>query len=903
MSFRISLGTAGRIPAPGDNAAIAVRRLENGTSVEWDGRNVVLPFTVLEGHRFALAKLAAGEALLSWGLPFGYALREIAPGEYLCNEKILTALRQRRVDFALPQNANFKDHFAPFQLPEEAHCGEQVGAASEPRFFDGYLRPGKRGVGTRNYMAIIGTSSLTASYARLLAKRLQEVPEHFPNIDGIVAVAHTEGSGPGRPNNFDFVLRTLAGYMVHSNIGAVLAVDFGTEPVNNQALRHFMVQHNYPLEDVWHQFLSVRGNLAAALAEGESVIRAWLDPVNSCARSLQPLSGLKVALQCGGSDAFSGISGNPLAGWVGREIIRQGGCANLAETDELIGAEPYILSNVRDRETARAFVETLKRFQERAQWHGASAEGNPSGGNLFRGLYNIVVKSIGAGRKKSPDVRLDHVIEYGRRMLQSGFYFMDSPGNDLESIAGQVAAGCNLILFTTGNGSITNFPFVPTIKVMTNSPRFRLLHREMDVNAGRYLDGQPLEELGQEMFELAMKIASGKRSAGEKAGHSQVQLWRDWRQTSSRKNPVLPNRVCEGIPLMLGSGSGEPWHKARPGGPFPPHPSRGRVGLILPTSLCSGQVARMASERLNARLRTHMEAGSGLERTIALVHTEGCAVSGGDAEELYLRTLAGYLAHPFIERALLLEHGCERTHNDAFRDFLETQKLDPERFGWASVQLDGGIENVLEKIERWFVSGQTRALGRTRVARGSFRLGVLAWGDLPENCAAALARVTRKIVLWGGSVVVPEKTVFTEGIFRKELFGGETEWEGRGPTLSYGQPIRQEGFHVMESPTDQPVEMLTGIGATGVEIILAFVAGTPLPAHPLVPVLQIGTGRELNQAEDLDGVVNADRDPGELAEELEGWIRQVLEGGMQPKLFAQGNVDFQVTRGLFGVSL
>jgi altronate dehydratase len=225
------------------------------------------------------------------------------------------------------------------------------------------------------------------------------------------------------------------------------------------------------------------------------------------------------------------VSGNPLAGWVAREVIRHGGSANLAETDELIGAESYILANTRDLATAQRFLEKIEIFKERVAWHGHSAEGNPTGGNKFRGLYNIAIKSIGAARKKDPDVRLDYVIDYGEPMTKPGYYFMDSPGNDLESIAGQIAAGCNLIFFTTGNGSITNFPFVPTIKFITTTGRWNLLSKDMDVNAGRYLDGASMEELGMETFHYTVEVASGTRSVGERAGHSQVSIWRDWQQT------------------------------------------------------------------------------------------------------------------------------------------------------------------------------------------------------------------------------------------------------------------------------------------------------------------------------------------------------------------------------------
>jgi altronate dehydratase len=163
--------------------------------------------------------------------------------------------------------------------------------------------------------------------------------------------------------------------------------------------------------------------------------------VNAAGRTEEPLSELRIGLQCGGSDAFSGVSANPLVGWVSKEVVRNGGAANLAETDELIGAERYVLKNVRDAETARRFLGAVERFKERVGWHGHTAEDNPSGGNNLRGLYNISIKSIGAARKKDPEVRVDRVIEYAEPMRGGGFFFMDSPGNDLESVAGQVASG------------------------------------------------------------------------------------------------------------------------------------------------------------------------------------------------------------------------------------------------------------------------------------------------------------------------------------------------------------------------------------------------------------------------------------------------------------------------------
>ncbi|MCB0189413.1 MAG: UxaA family hydrolase, partial [Caldilineaceae bacterium] len=511
----------------------------------------------------------------------------------------------------------------------------------------------------RNMIVLLGTTSRAGSYVKQLAARLQSEVGNYTNVDGIMPVAHTEGA-VDHPNNKELLLRTLAGFIVNPNVGAVLIVDYGIEPVTNAMVEQYMIENGYELGHVRHRFLSLSGGFQENLAKGEAIVREWLPQVNQTARTAESIAHLKIALQCGGSDAFSGISGNPLIGWIARELIRYGGAANLAETDELIGAEPYVLDKVRDLATAQKFLAQIARFKERVEWHGATAEGNPSGGNKYRGLYNIVLKSIGAARKKDPASRLDYVIDYGELMPDAGYYFMDSPGNDLESIAGQVASGCNLIFFVTGNGSITNFPFVPTIKVVTTTRRFELLARDMDVNAGAYQDGVPMDDLGQQTFDLTVNVASGERTVGEKAGHAQVQIWRNWQQTDDSQRQTLlnapkptgtpiavqPATTTAAIHFAMQQGNGRP--------------TADRIGLILPTSLCSGQVANMIAHRLN---KQKLGQPDGVSRYVSLAHTEGCGNSGGSAETMYAQAMVGYAFHPLVRHCLLLEHGCEKTHN------------------------------------------------------------------------------------------------------------------------------------------------------------------------------------------------------------------------------------------------
>ena len=944
MPDRFDFDRVARVPAPGDNVAIATRRLAADTVVTEGTDTFSLSHTILEGHRFVRAPIAQGARLTSWGLPFGIATRDLVPGEYVCNEKILAALAERDIDFELPKGANFRDTIETWELDESSFVpGEQVALADSGATFDGYRRPGGRGVGTRNFVVVLAVTSRANGFAREVAERAAGTAP--PGVDGVVAVTHTEGAGAGRPNNLDHLLRVLAGFMVHPNVGAVLAADDGAGSYTSDDVKRFMDGRGYPLAHVLHAFHRIEGGYEEETARAVALVERWLPEVAAARRTPEPAGALRLALQCGGSDAFSGVSGNALAGWVAKEVIRHGGSANLAETDELIGAEPYVLENVRDAATARKFLGKIESFKRYAANHGATAEGNPSGGNNFRGLYNIALKSLGAARKKDPEVRLDYVIDYGQPMRPSGYYFMDSPGNDLESIAGQVAAGSNLILFITGNGSITNFPFVPTLKFVTTTGRFELLADEMDVNAGRYNDGMDMDALGAETFELALDIASGKRSKGELAGHAQVSVWRNWPRTGTegldeaRRRPPPDGRpvtVRAAPPLDLvfdavSTGEGV---------------ASDQVALVMPTSLCSGQVARLIAEDLDA----NPPPWSDVSRFVALVHTEGCG--SNNAAGLFLDTLAGHLAHRCVRHAVLLEHGCEQTHNDAVRRHLAERGLPADRFGWASVQMDGGIANVRARV-----AGQLRAMAaarrpgaaasklaggaadagtggapearggglsdaaphvsalhppeaastpgfeRTEVGANEVRVALVADGPLPNRIGEALGRLATGLVAAGATVVAPDNA----GLIGNDGFRDTVFPHGAvpGASLGFGRPADKAGFHVMESPTDNPVETFTGLGATGVDLMLCHLGRNPLQGHPMLPLVQVTADPAVAQryGSDLDRILSAGRDPAELVIELARLVADVASFRYRPKLWSRGITEFQLTRGRLGLSM
>ena len=901
MSDRFAFDQMARVPAPADNVAIATRRLEAGTVVADGGNEFRLPHTILEGHRFVRVPIAEGARLTSWGLPFGIATRALSPGEYVCNERILTALAERDIDFALPATANFVDTIETYKLDETCFTpGTQVAPAATGATFEGFRRSGGRGVGTRNFVVVLATTSRANGFVRAVAERA--AAKAPAGVDGVVAVTHTEGGGAGRPNNLGHVLRVLAGFMVHPNVGAVLAADDGAGAYGNDDLQRFMAERDDRLDHVSHAFFRIERGFEEEVARASALVEGWLPEVAAARRTSEPAGALRLALQCGGSDAFSGVSGNALAGWVAKEAIRHGGAANLAETDELIGAEPYVLENVRDAATARAFLEKIDNFKRYAANHGTTAEGNPTGGNNFRGLYNIALKSLGAARKKAPEVRLDHVIDYGAPMREPGYYFMDSPGNDLESIAGQVAAGSNLILFITGNGSITNFPFVPTLKFVTTTGRFELLANEMDVNAGRYNDGMDMDALGAETFELALDIASGQRSKGELAGHAQVSVWRDWPRTGAEGlEEIAEQPAPEGRPLSVREAP--PLDLAFDALVTEGGVAADQIALVMPTSLCSGQVARLIADELDA----NPPPWSDVSRFVALVHTEGCGSANGAG--LYLDTLTGHLAHRSVRHAVLLEHGCEMTHNDAVRNHLAARGVAAERFGWASVQLDGGIASVQEKVTRQLeamaagCAAESPAFERRPVGAAELRVALVAHGPLPGTMGEAFGALAVGLVAAGATVVVPDNEgLLGNGGFRHAVFP-----QGVVPaaSLAFGHPAAEEGFHVMETPTENPVEAFAGLGAAGVDLMLCHVGQTPLQGHPMLPLVQVTAEPDVAAVygSDLDRVLAPERGIDAIVAALAALMADVASGRYRPALWSRGVTEFQLTRGRLGLSM
>ena len=903
--------------------------LEPGTPITLpDGTEFVTSHRVPVGHRFLVRPVSQDQPVLSWGTSFGRAEADLPAGSYICTAKSLAALQERGVA-DLPDGPTVRNEpWRRYTKEDGWTVGQQLTLAEDRRTFAGFARDAGR-YGTRNYVAVVGLTSREGAFVEEVARRCQHLVAEpgVDGLDGIVPVAHTEGdAGSSTPNNLELLLRTLVGMIDNPNLGAVVLVEHPTSTITVDALRQYATEHGLAWGRIPYEVVTREHSFDADAATAVAAVERLVPAVRAQRRVAAPLSGIAIGMQCGGSDAFSGVSANPLSGALVRELVRHGGTGVLSETDELIGSEGYVLSNVASDEVAHKFLDAVQVFTDRVGWHGHSAEGNPSGGNILRGLHNIILKSLGAARKKDPQLRLDDVIAYGAPLPQTGYLFMDTPGNDLESVAGQVAGGCNLITFTTGNGSVTNFPFVPTIKFVTTTERFELLREDMDVNAGRYLDGEDFDALTDEVFDFTVEVCSGRRTAGERAGHSQVQIWRDWAQAGPVEavGPAhghgltrSPGAVGLGLPALGGGADALAplTDHLLPGVPLPapgavadaeslPALARVRrgdgrtaseqVALVLPTSLCSGQIAARIADRAT-RENWH---GGRADRAVALPHTEGCGSSSGDSEEIYTRTMINHLRHPNTGWALLLEHGCEKTHNAHFRTLLAEAGVDPAKIGYASIQADGGITAATEKVKQWFdeyvaesVMPQREPGDWAGVVIGLCGVGVEA-GEIDADLAEAAAQLAIRVLGSGGSIVLS-----SEDPLRASAAFGRLVSATAVPTLGHGQRIETPGLHLMNAAGADRLETLTGLGGTGAEVVVSV---TPGPGQRYVPVLRVavpgGPG-----AEDADLVL--DGAAGEQAEALVQEVIQVLDGDRVVTAHRNGDEGFQFTRGLLGVSL
>lgn len=383
--------------------------------------------------------------------------------------------------------------------------------------FMGYRRENGQ-VGTRNYIAIVTSVNCSATAARMIAAHFTpDVLTAYPNVDGVVAFVHGTGCGMGgEGEGFEALQRVMWGYARHPNHAGVLMVGLGCEMNQIDWLLEAYGLKPGPLFQAMN-IQSVAG-LRKTVEKGIEKVAAMLPLANQAQREPCPASELKVALQCGGSDAWSGITANPALGYATDLLVAQGGTGVLAETPEIYGAEHLLTARAVDQVTGERLIDLIRWWEDYTARNKGSMDNNPSPGNKAGGLTTILEKSLGAAAKGGT-TPLNGVYKYAETVRAQGFTFMDTPGYDPASVTGQIAGGCNLVCFTTGRGSAFGSKPAPTIKIATNTEMYERMIEDMDVNAGTMLsNGVSLEEKGREIYDLFLRVASGEQSKSEAQG-------------------------------------------------------------------------------------------------------------------------------------------------------------------------------------------------------------------------------------------------------------------------------------------------------------------------------------------------------------------------------------------------
>ena len=339
----------------------------------------------------------------------------------------------------------------------------------------------------------------------------------YPNVDGVAAFVHTTGCGMSSPSpHFDLLRRTLGGYAHHPNLAAALIVGLGCE--RNQVAGLLDSQGLASKLNVRSLVMQEAGGTRASIAAGIALVEELLPAANAVERQPVGASHLKIGLECGGSDGFSGISANPALGVAMDILVRHGGTAILSETPEIHGVEHMLTRRAVTPEVGQKLLERIAWWKDYTRGHNGQFNGVVGPGNQAGGLANIIEKSLGSAMKGG-STPLQAVYEYAEPIDKAGFVFMDSPGYDPVAVTGQIASGANIICFTTGRGSMLGSKPVPTIKLASNTPMFRRLEDDMDVNCGVMLDGEAdLAEMGRRIFDHILQTASGAPTKSEQLG-------------------------------------------------------------------------------------------------------------------------------------------------------------------------------------------------------------------------------------------------------------------------------------------------------------------------------------------------------------------------------------------------
>ncbi len=484
-----------------DNVVVATERTEAGASV---ANGVAARQRIPFGHKVAVVPIAQGEPVRKFGQIIGFANQQIVPGDWV---------HEHNCDMGPEHGAFDRD----YQIAQGARP-ENVLPVEEQATFQGFRRSNGK-AGTRNYVGILTSVNCSTTVAGFIAKEIERsgILDDYPNIDGIVALKQANGCVIDyRGVIFDTLKKTTWGYATNPNMGGVIMVGLGCEGFQ---IPRFKEAYGVQESDTFRTMtIQEVGGTKKTVAAGVEAVKAMLPTVNAARRETLPASELMLALQCGGSDGYSGITANPALGVAADMLVKNGGTAILSETPEIYGAEHLLTRRAKNTEVGEKLIEIIHWWEDYTARNNMEMNNNPSPGNKLGGLTTILEKSLGAAAKGG-STTMNAVYHYADQVTEKGFVFMDTPGYDPVAATGQVAGGANILAFTTGRGSAYGCKPTPSIKLATNTPMYERMVDDMDINCGDILDGVTLQEKGEQIFREILAVASGKKTKSEELGY------------------------------------------------------------------------------------------------------------------------------------------------------------------------------------------------------------------------------------------------------------------------------------------------------------------------------------------------------------------------------------------------
>ena len=446
------------------------------------------------GHKISLSNIKKDGFIFKYGQIIGVASKDILSGEHVHSHNLV---------------------FSEFERTYESGDKEsKILKQSDNFYFDGFKRKDGK-VGTRNYIGLLSTVNCSATVVKKISDSVNNNPalKQFKNIDGAVCLKHSSGCGM---NNEGYGMKvfnqTIEGFKKHPNFSKVFVIGLGCECAQISLYKD-------QSDSVVYLNIQDEGGTKKIIESVSSQIIEMLPDLNIERRVKTPISELTVALQCGGSDAYSGITANPALGYASDLIVQNGGSTILAETPEIYGAEHLLIERADNDELINKLQKHIEWWKNYTLINEASLNNNPSPGNKKGGLTTILEKSLGAVAKSGTSIMAD-VLSYAEPIKIKGFNYMDSPGYDPVSVTGQVASGSNVICFTTGRGSCFGFKPSPSLKIATNTNMYNKLEEDMDINAGSIMDGDSdIKKIGEIIFNNIIDTASGKLTKSEINGY------------------------------------------------------------------------------------------------------------------------------------------------------------------------------------------------------------------------------------------------------------------------------------------------------------------------------------------------------------------------------------------------